>query len=250
MITQLPDSRAGLIPAHAGKTFLSCAPNSVPKAHPRSRGENVTQLAPGELSNGSSPLTRGKRRTHGPLHRAAGLIPAHAGKTRGSHTASMTAGAHPRSRGENAAYVGDVPNDTGSSPLTRGKQPTVILSVRVRGLIPAHAGKTDHPESSGLLPGAHPRSRGENTDSGSGRTVVTGSSPLTRGKLMAPPSRHTGGGLIPAHAGKTVDHDPRPVDDGAHPRSRGENPASYGGRGGLSGSSPLTRGKRSCGTHR
>ena len=50
-------------------------------AHPRSRGENLMGLATTLLTEGSSPLTRGKR-----LERAAhpgchGLIPAHAGKT-------------------------------------------------------------------------------------------------------------------------------------------------------------------------
>ena len=70
-----------------------------------------------------------------------------------------------------------------------------------------------------------------------------GSSPLTRGKpdsLAAPPS---GGGLIPAHAGKTYPWDCILRYTGAHPRSRGENnpnsPAQLLGW----GSSPLTRGK-------
>ena len=60
MITQLPDSRAGLIPAHAGKTARRRPPTSQARAHPRSRGENaqVGMEPPGGA--GSSPLTRGK----------------------------------------------------------------------------------------------------------------------------------------------------------------------------------------------
>ena len=52
------------------------------------------------------------------------------------------------------------------------------------------------------------------------------------------------GGLIPAHAGKTVDDDAWPVDDGAHPRSRGENDLVAEFLTARPGSSPLTRGKR------
>ena len=49
-----------LIPAHAGKTaryrwYQFCAP-----AHPRSRGENKMQARELAVSDGSSPLTRGK----------------------------------------------------------------------------------------------------------------------------------------------------------------------------------------------
>ena len=53
----------GLIPAHAGKTLHVPAHRSASKAHPRSRGENMTQAAPGDLVCGSSPRTRGKSGT-------------------------------------------------------------------------------------------------------------------------------------------------------------------------------------------
>ena len=71
---------------------------------------------------------------------------------------------------------------------------------------------------------AHPRSRGENW-------------PHRRGGA-------TTGGLIPAHAGKTLVSGPECSTGRAHPRSRGENaphavPVEFG-----HGSSPLTRGKR------
>ena len=50
---------------------------------------------------------------------------------------------------------------------------------------------------------AHPRSRGENCGCCGGSELLSGSSPLTRGKLT---DRRDGPGeyrLIPAHAGKT-----------------------------------------------
>ena len=52
--------------------------------------------------------------------------------------------------------------ERGSSPLTRGKrlhQDPFVMTVR---LIPAHAGKTSTAVSTMTVPGAHPRSRGEN----------------------------------------------------------------------------------------
>ena len=79
---------------------------------------------------------------------------------------------------------------------------------------------------------------------------LMGSSPLTRGK---PPRLTVGStltGLIPAHAGKTPWRGPARLRWWAHPRSRGENHL----RGPLpeqrNGSSPLTRGKPSCGATR
>ena len=73
--------RAGLIPAHAGKTELilyGCKPF---RAHPRSRGENRIRARSAISSAGSSPLTRGKPRQPRRTPRVDRLIPAHAGKT-------------------------------------------------------------------------------------------------------------------------------------------------------------------------
>ena len=51
-------------------------------------------------------------------------------------------GAHPRSRGENALFSDFTRYVYGSSPLTRGKLLPRDQNVAIRGLIPAHAGKT------------------------------------------------------------------------------------------------------------
>ena len=51
----------GLIPAHAGKTSQRPSPRALGRAHPRSRGENVTEALDLTGERGSSPLTRGKR---------------------------------------------------------------------------------------------------------------------------------------------------------------------------------------------
>ena len=70
-----------LIPAHAGKTFLVVRGGDTAPAHPRSRGENCAQLSPMTLSQGSSPLTRGKLGKGLGYQGGGRLIPAHAGKT-------------------------------------------------------------------------------------------------------------------------------------------------------------------------
>ena len=174
-------------------------------------------------SAGSSPLTRGKRQRHRGRHQGNGLIPAHAGKTTGRGLRAQQGRAHPRSRGENTANGQTWGLGVGSSPLTRGKPAGRAAGQAVAGLIPAHAGKTSSQRRSPTMRRAHPRSRGENQIQVLKAHMGDGSSPLTRGKLIA--DRITGKtiGLIPAHAGKTS-RTPRCVRmSRAHPRSRGEN---------------------------
>ena len=77
------------------------------EAHPRSRGENVVPKVKAVAEVGSSPLTRGKLAREGDTLSHQRLIPAHAGKTDEVLSESHTAGAHPRSRGENLRGVGE-----------------------------------------------------------------------------------------------------------------------------------------------
>ena len=192
-----------LIPAHAGKTRGTGHYRPAPAAHPRSRGENFTDLIPALPRVGSSPLTRGKRCSGGSAAGSPGLIPAHAGKTWSGRTQYEKDAAHPRSRGEN--LVGEVVffDGVGSSPLTRGKR----LGMARRGgrirLIPAHAGKTGPRGPSMRAAWAHPRSRGENTRCTPSSVTASGSSPLTRGKRHFQALNNLLLRLIPAHAGKT-----------------------------------------------
>ena len=233
----------GLIPAHAGKTGhgRSCAPTRW--AHPRSRGENRACAGLGAWHQGSSPLTRGKRRFPLVSHDVLRLIPAHAGKTLSRPLILSPPWAHPRSRGENERSLASRACRAGSSPLTRGKRSRPCCRGLGNGLIPAHAGKTCGPCFGAAVNEAHPRSRGEN-----GVVVVLdeaecGSSPLTRGKLPQVRALAVVMGLIPAHAGKTDLVMTLPVTVSAHPRSRGENFAVVALMICAMGSSPLTRGK-------
>ena len=214
------------------------------RAHPRSRGENARSLASRACRAGSSPLTRGKPRSGGHPDGDGGLIPAHAGKTRRMAPTTLQGAAHPRSRGENVGDVGQHFNQSGSSPLTRGKLDTGPGTVFQHRLIPAHAGKTRRLRVSARPGWAHPRSRGENDSRVNGRVVGAGSSPLTRGKLTGRRNIFLRGRLIPAHAGKTSFRWCLSLSCPAHPRSRGENPSAKRAAAAGWGSSPLTRGKR------
>ena len=116
------DQPGDLIPTHAGKTVRRRRTLRFRRAHPRSRGENAPGIASASWFQGSSPLTRGKRRRRRTRLSSSGLIPTHAGKTTPVHLRFSGETAHPRSRGENRRRrrPGNPPN----------------------GLIPAHAGKT------------------------------------------------------------------------------------------------------------
>ena len=182
---------ARIIPAHARKTPSSSPPGVKARAHPRSRGENQATLYAPPDAQGSSPLTRGKRVRCRAEREPPGLIPAHAGKTRGYASLPGLSRAHPRSRGENIRPRLVVWENVGSSPLTRGKpssSPALMLRL---GLIPAHAGKTTTAPSPRYPTWAHPRSRGENPGSGVWDEGGAGSSPLTRGKLFGPMAAST-----------------------------------------------------------
>ena len=172
----------GLIPAHAGKTvaYRVWVPSAA--AHPRSRGENDEYAPPPLTLDGSSPLTRGKPARVIWSVMCVRLIPAHAGKTSRSPCARTSPTAHPRSRGENAFGDRLSLGRPGSSPLTRGKRFVRLPNEGKIGLIPAHAGKTPSGTSCACARAAHPRSRGENPNSGPAVTSCPGSSPLTRGK--------------------------------------------------------------------
>ena len=76
-----PRPRARLIPAHAGKTFVSTPKSIHGEAHPRSRGENAQADYGSTVERGSSPLTRGKHGVSARRRVELRLIPAHAGKT-------------------------------------------------------------------------------------------------------------------------------------------------------------------------
>ena len=193
------------------------------RAHPRSRGENLVADGVHFCVPGSSPLTRGKRARWRLGLLFVRLIPAHAGKTSPGQGRPRRSAAHPRSRGENEIARAEDVNANGSSPLTRGKHVAFVVHKLANRLIPAHAGKTKSVLVTGI--------------------ARAGSSPLTRGKHHHAARGDQQDRLIPAHAGKTAQDGLRRQSQPAHPRSRGENVLADTKRFRSGGSSPLTRGK-------
>ena len=88
----------------------------------------------------------------------------------------------------------------------------------------------------------HPRIRGEHRNVVLRRVVEHGSSPHTRGALVAVRCEHERNGIIPAYAGSTRTCPPagRPGSD--HPRIRGEHRKKQVAISVNTGSSPHTRG--------
>ena len=86
----------------------------------------------------------------------------------------------------------------------RGKPTVFQKKDSYRGLIPAHAGKTKTETAGGSPYTAHPRACGENEVDSHMHIGKMGSSPRMRGKLRIGKNASPIFGLIPAHAGKTL----------------------------------------------
>ena len=154
--------------------------------------------------------------------RSGGIIPARAGSTYCSPRNSASSWDHPRSCGEHWMRTAACRISLGSSPLVRGAPRPEAQRRCARGIIPARAGSTNHPEAISTPGWDHPRSCGEH---------------YFRCRRVA--NRE---GIIPARAGSTAR---RPSPRHAiwdHPRSCGEHMRSARLASFSQGSSPLVRG--------
>ena len=175
------------------------------------------------IRHGSSPHTRGARRTTPTERRRYGIIPAYAGSTgRGARRPSRSPD-HPRIRGEHSVFTTISSMTSGSSPHTRGAPPTACRRGKTSGIIPAYAGSTKLTIAGLDGKRDHPRIRGEHWSSSLLTRISAGSSPHTRGARRPEVDFAHVAGIIPAYAGSTVGE----VDvDGTvedHPRIRGEH---------------------------
>ena len=121
LVAEFESVAGGLIPACAGKTFLTAVMGTSRKAHPRVCGENVRVGEGDELEGGSSPRVRGKLHAELLNLQRRRLIPACAGKTKLLGVGGFPHEAHPRVCGENINAVADGLVPQGSSPRVRGK---------------------------------------------------------------------------------------------------------------------------------
>ena len=238
-------ARQRLIPARAGKTNPARPHRTAGRAHPRAGGENRFAGYIKRTAKGSSPRGRGKHAQELGRSRAPRLIPARAGKTRELSPTPPAARAHPRAGGENLTMTFRLDRLGGSSPRGRGKRCVHDVQLRRPRLIPARAGKTARPASSGNPPGAHPRAGGENEGARFRHRQRHGSSPRGRGKRTVRACKFRTRRLIPARAGKTRAIRHAHGLSAAHPRAGGENQSWRARVLPSSGSSPRGRGKPS-----
>ena len=103
----------------------------VSRAHPRSRGADLSFWAFFSNGWGSSPLARGGLFGVDRFLGVAGLIPARAGRTMKGESILGGLGAHPRSRGADAGRAFRVQRCWGSSPLARGGHSEILVFPRI-----------------------------------------------------------------------------------------------------------------------
>ena len=215
--------RERIIPAYAGSTTGSAAPETSGEDHPRIRGEHRLETDQTPQDAGSSPHTRGARGFEGVGPLAPGIIPAYAGSTRVWLCGVERRRHHPRIRGEHAEGGMGKLRQSGSSPHTRGARLPGWRRAPARWIIPAYAGSTCRLSRLDALVSDHPRIRGEHDHAGVQREKRGGSSPHTRG---AHGELHDEAGLariIPAYAGSTMCFGCGGIRMWDHPRIRGEH---------------------------
>ena len=173
----------GITPAHAGKRFFCEFRHHFGEDHPRTRGEKEYSNQIDAFGAGSPPHTRGKVCQVDLCRDCFGITPAHAGKSGTVAASNATIRDHPRTRGEKALDAVFWALVTGSPPHTRGKAPPGWQS--------------------SYLSGDHPRTRGEKQGLFPMKPHLGGSPPHTRGKADYIALVGVGGGITPAHAGKS-----------------------------------------------
>ena len=139
------------------------------------------------------------------LEHSIGIIPAHTGLTRENHYVHTGTEDHPRACGAHAfgSSVGSAVG--GSSPRMRGSLSSCLIVSYLSGIIPAHAGLTPLPWLSIYGTRDHPRACGAH------HTIFNlcfndmGSSPRMRGSRPSALSAASPCGIIPAHAGLTLE---------------------------------------------
>ena len=210
--------------------------------HPRSRGEYRPKKPGTTVATGSSPLSRGILLGLAAAGVYDRIIPALAGNTASVPRGHCTRGDHPRSRGEYLDCSLLAPVGQGSSPLSRGILERHSSTRKTTRIIPALAGNTARNRMSCSSSRDHPRSRGEYHRGPRREGSPGGSSPLSRGILMAAAQEVVKPRIIPALAGNTMPRYSFRHSLPDHPRSRGEYRAARMTANIMSGSSPLSRG--------
>ena len=130
-----------ITPAHAGKRAAPPAASGLWRDHPRPCGEKQKYENGKMIEKGSPPPMRGKEVVDELGAVAAGITPAHAGKSDPCYSDHGGNGDHPRPCGEKRVECPCNADSTGSPPPMRGKAFSTVRAGRAAGITPAHAGK-------------------------------------------------------------------------------------------------------------
>ena len=131
-----------IIPAYAGSTAPGWRALPSPRDHPRIRGEHRPVSEHCQMAEGSSPHTRGARKSTAHPILGGRIIPAYAGSTHLHRRRHRPGQDHPRIRGEHRLDIPWPQAMQGSSPHTRGAQADNIGATAKQRIIPAYAGST------------------------------------------------------------------------------------------------------------
>ncbi len=230
------------IPAGAGNTLRQKPSSALFAVYPRWRGEHPLVFV-GEMPRvGLSPLARGTLYGANNVTATTRFIPADAGNTARPSRSSTTATVYPRWRGEHHTLRFEAKVVGGLSPLARGTLYLPLPLPLVTRFIPAGAGNTNVPGSTGRHLPVYPRWRGEHQGWLGGIPLKCGLSPLARGtRALAHPQKGKSR-FIPAGAGNTRKAASRIASITVYPRWRGEHLTITYTRAKFYGLSPLARG--------
>ena len=201
---QATQSKPGITPACAGKSFPSVSCLLEYRDHPRVCGEKHLYGAKFETKGTSPPRVRGKAKIRHFSVSSRRITPAYAGKSLSLRRSGFCRWDHPRVCGEKVGPVGCVSGWLGSPPRMRGKGRPGRLRVWLARITPAYAGKSSLACCPWRLHRDHPRVCGEKHRPSKTQSRPAGSPPRMRGKVvrlcMATGLRR----ITPAYAGKSV----------------------------------------------
>ena len=192
----------GSIPAGAGKPKAGPLRVEGGWVYPRGCGEAACRPCRCEGARGLSPRVRGSQGPLARLHPPEGSIPAGAGKPVAGQASREAGQVYPRGCGEAFAFGAEPVPFEGLSPRVRGSRDQLATGARLRGSIPAGAGKPGGSPSPAALWRVYPRGCGEATFPMRFGFVRGGLSPRVRGSLGAFEVDRKTLRSIPAGAGK------------------------------------------------
>ena len=142
MPPQVAPPHARITPAHAGRRHCSHCPSAGRWDHPRACGEKGSIPVAAVCWAGSPPHMRGEAAKPAADDGAAGITPAHAGRSCHQPAEQSFAQDHPRACGEKLGGGPLLPPPLGSPPRMRGEVKLLAERFCNPGITPAHAGRS------------------------------------------------------------------------------------------------------------